>query len=177
MINNFQRSLDNILKAEGGFTDDPRDPGNHLSDGRAGCTNMGVTQAAWEEFVGHKVSTADMKALTKEQVGKFYKTRYWDRVQGDALPIGLDFLAASFAINAGVGSSAKLIQKCINAVPDGMIGPRTLQTIAGVDSKELIEKFSEAKEHYYQSLKTFPVYGKGWINRVNSEKAIALSML
>ena len=177
MINNFQKSLDSILKAEGGFSDDPRDPGNHLSDGRAGCTNMGVTQAAWEEYVGHKVSVADMKALTKEQVGKFYKSKFWDRVQADALPIGLDFLATSFAINAGVGSSAKLLQKCINAIPDGMIGPRTLQAIAGVDTKELIEKFSKAKEHYYQMLKTFPIYGHGWLNRVASEKTIALAML
>ena len=177
MISNFNRSLEAILKAEGGFTDDPRDPGNHLSDGRSGCTNMGVTQSAWEEYVGHKVSTADMKALTKEQIGKFYKSKYWDRVQGDALPIGIDFLATSFAINAGVGSSAKLLQKCINAVPDGMIGSRTLQAIAGVDGKELVEKFSEAKTHYYQTLKSFPVFGRGWINRVESEKAITLTML
>ena len=177
MINNFSKSLDNILKAEGGFTADPKDPGNHLPDGRAGCTNMGVTQAAWEEYLGHKVSIADMQALTKEQVGKFYKNKYWDRVMGDALPMGLDFLAASFAINAGVGSSAKLIQKCVNSVPDGMIGPRTLQVISGVDSKELIEKFSEAKEQYYKSLKLFSLYGHGWLNRVASEKAIALAML
>jgi lysozyme family protein len=177
MISNFSKSLDHVLQAEGGFTDDPRDAGNHLSDGRAGCTNMGVTQAAWEEYVGHKVSTADMKALTKEQVGKFYKNRYWDRVQADSLPVGIDFLAFSFAINAGVGSSAKLIQKAINVIPDGMIGPRTIQTIAGFDPKELVEKFSEAKEHYYSVLKTFPIYGKGWLNRVASEKTIALSML
>lgn len=177
MINNFSRSLDYILKAEGGFTADPKDPGNNLSDGRHGCTNMGVTQAAWEEYVGHKVSIANMQALTKEQIGKFYKNKYWDRVQADALPVGLDFLAASFAINAGVGSSAKLIQKCINAIPDGMIGPRTLQIIAGVDPKELIEKFSEAKEQYYKSLKLFSLYGHGWLNRVESEKVIALEML
>jgi lysozyme family protein len=177
MINNFNKSLEHILNAEGGFTADSKDPGNHLPDGRAGCTNMGVTQTAWEEYVGHKVSIADMQGLTKEQVGKFYKNKYWDRVQADALPTGIDFLATSFAINAGVGSSAKLLQKCINAVPDGMIGPRTLQVIAGVDSKELIEKFSEAKEQYYKSLKLFSLYGHGWLNRVESEKAIALAML
>lgn len=177
MINNFQKSLEHILKAEGGFTDDPRDPGNHLADGRAGCTNMGVTQTAWEEFVGHNVSTSDMKNLTKEQVGEFYKKRYWDRVQADALPIGIDFLAASFAINAGTGTSSKLMQKCINAVPDGAIGPRTLQAIAGYDPKELIEKFSQAKTEYYKGLKLFPIYGKGWLNRVESEKTKALAML
>jgi lysozyme family protein len=177
MIGNYDRSLDYILKAEGGFTDDPRDPGNKLDDGRMGCTNMGVTQAAWEEYVGHKVSTADMKALTKEQVGKFYKKRYWDRVQADSLPIGIDFLCASFAINAGPGTSVKLLQKCVNAIPDGIIGPRTQQTIAGYDPKELIEKFSQAKTTYYEGLKLFPVYGKGWLNRVKDEKAIALSML
>jgi len=177
MINNFEKSLANVLKAEGGFTDDPRDPGNHLPDGREGCTMMGVTQAAWETYVGHPVSKADMKALTKEQVGEFYKKKYWTPIQADALPVGIDFLAFSFAINSGVGSSAKRIQECVGATPDGMIGPRTLQFISSHDSKELVEKFSQAKENFYRSLKTFPTFGKGWLNRVESEKAIALAMI
>jgi lysozyme family protein len=177
MINNFSKSLEAVLKAEGGFTDDPRDPGNKLDDGRAGCTNMGVTQAAWETYLGHKVSTADMKSLTKEQVGEFYKKKYWTPIQADALPTGIDFLAFSFAINSGIGSSAKRIQECVGATPDGVIGPRTLQFIAGHDPKDLVEKFSQAKENFYRSLKTFPTFGKGWLNRVESEKAIALTML
>lgn len=177
MINNFPKALDNVLKAEGGFTDDQRDPGNHLPDGREGCTMMGVTQAAWETYVGHPVSKAYMKALTKEQVGEFYKKKYWNPIQADALPTGIDFLAFSFAINSGVGSSAKRIQECVGATPDGVIGPRTLQFISSHDPKELIEKFSQAKENFYRSLKTFPTFGKGWLNRVESEKAIALTML
>lgn len=177
MINNFERSLDHVLKAEGGFTDDPRDPGNRLPDGREGCTMMGVTQAAWETYLGHPVSKADMKALTKEEVGEFYKKKYWTPIQADALPMGIDFLAFSFAINSGVGSSAKRIQECVGATPDGVIGPRTLQFISSHDPKELVEKFSQVKENFYRSLKTFPVFGKGWLNRVAEEKAIALTML
>lgn len=177
MLNNFENALENVLKAEGGFTDDPRDPGNKLPDGREGCTMMGVTQAAWESYVGHPVSIADMKALTKEKVGEFYKKKYWTPIQGDALPTGIDFLAFSFAINSGVGSSAKRIQECVGATPDGVIGPRTLSVITNTDAKELIEKFSQAKENFYKSLKTFPTFGKGWLNRVESEKKIALTML
>ena len=63
MLNNFEKALDLILKDEGGFTTDVRDNGNKLPDGRAGSTNLGVTQANWETFVGHPVSWNDMRAL------------------------------------------------------------------------------------------------------------------
>ena len=56
METNYKTALDNILKSEGGFQDDHKDSGNKLPDGRKGCTNLGVTQAAWESYVGHKVS-------------------------------------------------------------------------------------------------------------------------
>jgi len=64
----FTAALDHVLGHEAGFQDDPRDEGNKLPDGRRGCTNLGVTQAVWETYVGHKVSAADMKALTPTKV-------------------------------------------------------------------------------------------------------------
>lgn len=56
MQNNFEKSLALVLKSEGGFTTDVRDNGNKLPDGRAGSTNLGVTQANWEAFVGDRKS-------------------------------------------------------------------------------------------------------------------------
>jgi lysozyme family protein len=64
MINNLEQALALVLKSEDGFTIDPRDNGNKLPDGRAGSTNLGVTQAAWEAYVGHPVTWSDMKSLT-----------------------------------------------------------------------------------------------------------------
>jgi len=177
MINNFEKSLELVLKSEGGFTDNPKDPGNHLDDGRQGYTNLGVTQKAWEEFVGHKVSTADMKALTPEKVAPFYQQKYWNPVYGQVLSKGIDYLCLDFAINAGPGRCVKTLQSAIGCVPDGVVGPRTMELIKQADPADLINKFSDAKIRFYEGLPTFPTFGKGWLARVETVRKAALEML
>lgn len=177
MKNNFEQSLTNLLGSEGGYQDDPKDSGNYLFDGRKGCTNWGVTQSAWEAYVGHKVSNADMRNLTKEKISDFYRKKYWNACQCDALPSAIDYLVFDFAVNSGPGTAIKRLQESINCAPDGVVGPRTLQYINSFNTTDLINKYSAAKELYYKSLKSFPVFGKGWLNRVNEVKQIALRML
>ena len=177
MQSNFEKAITAVLKSEGGFTDDPRDPGNRLPDGRKGCTNLGVTQAAWEAYVGHPVSEADMRALTPEKVSPFYKRKFWDVVHGDDLPIGVDYLSFDFAINAGPGRSIKTLQEALGVTADGAIGPGTLSAIHAADPKELVEKFSEMKDNFYKSLPTFGTFGAGWLRRVAEVKVLADSMI
>jgi lysozyme family protein len=69
-----------------------------------------------------------------------------------------------------------LLQSAIGCVPDGVIGPRTRELISASNSANIIAKFSEARREYYESLKTFPIFGKGWLNRVDHEEAQALQM-
>ena len=174
---NYNTALQHILKSEGGFQDDPRDNGNRLSDGRKGCTNLGVTQAAWEAYVGHKVSTADMKALTPKKVSPFYKHKYWDLVHGDDLPNGVDYLAFDFAINAGAGRAIKTLQTAVGVTADGAIGPKTLQAVKDIDSKKLINKYTDAKEVFYRSLPSFDIYGKGWLARTSAVDITAKTLI
>ena len=166
-----------MIDSEGGFQDDPRDSGNQLADGRRGCTNLGVTQAVWEEYVGHKVSTQDMRNLTPALVEPMYRRKYWDACRCNDLPNGVDYLVFDFAVNAGVGRSAKTLQSAVGATPDGAIGPMTLAAINSYPPAELIEKFSQAKEAFYRSLDTFETYGTGWLNRVADVKLKASSMV
>lgn len=177
MIGNFERCLKLLLVSEGGFTDDERDSGNTLPDGRKGSTMLGVTQSNWEIFVGHKVSHADMKALTIQKVSSFYKFKYWNPCYCDALPIGLDYLLFDFGVNAGTGRSVKVFQQSIGAFPDGVIGPKTMALIKSKDQAYLIDKFSLAKEEYYRSLKSFPIFGKGWLNRITEVENLAMDMI
>jgi len=176
MIENFNKALELVLKEEGGFTTDVRDNGNKLPDGRAGSTNLGVTQANWEAFVGHPVTWNDMRALTPTIVTPFYKRKYWDMVHGDELPNGVDYMAFDFAVNAGVGRAIKLLQQAVGVSQDGAIGPMTLSAIRAIPAKQLVDRYSDAKEAWYKSLNN-ATYQKGWLNRVARVETIATNMV
>ena len=177
MINNFEQSFNLVIKSEGGFTNDQRDIGNHLPDGRQGSTMLGCTQANWEAYVGHQVTQDDMKKLTKEDVKPLYKKNYWDAVLGDLLPSGLDYAAFDFAINAGSNASRKMVQIAVDVNNDGIFGPATLKAIQNADAKDVLGRFTSAKIKFYQSLSNFEVYGKGWLKRCADVQQIANEMI
>jgi lysozyme family protein len=171
MKSNWERSFELMLVSEGGYADL-----SHLGD-TGGRTNLGVTQRVWEEWVGRESNEKEMRSLTKEMVKPLYKRKFWDACRCDDLPPGIDYLVFDMAVNAGVGRSAKLLQQCVGVSVDGMIGPITITAVKSKDTEELIEKFSEARELFYRGLKTFDVFGRGWLNRVNHSNANALLMV
>jgi lysozyme family protein len=169
MISNWQKSFELMLKSEGGYVNNPADPG--------GMTNLGVTKATWENWVGRESDEAEMRGLTPEKVEPLYKKKYWDAVRGDELPPGISYLCFDFAVNAGAGRSIKTLQTAVGVTPDGGFGPMTMAAVQAVDPVELIERFSQAKEDFYRSLTTFSTFGKGWLNRVADVKVKASAML
>jgi lysozyme family protein len=169
MNENFKSSLEHVLKSEGGFVNNPKDPG--------GMTNLGVTKATWESFVGHPVSEADMKALTPEKVAPMYENKYWDACKCDDLPSGVDYLVFDFAVNAGPGRSIKTLQKALGLTEDGAIGPETLHSCVIMDRGELIARFTTTKEEFYKSLKTFDTFGAGWLKRCAEVQGVAQIMV
>jgi lysozyme family protein len=169
MLSNWDNSFKLMLKSEGGFVNHPSDPG--------GMTNLGVTKATWENWVGRESDEAEMRGLTPEKVEPLYKKKYFDAVRGDELPMGLDYLMFDFAVNAGAGRAIKTLQTAVGVTPDGGFGPMTMAAVQAVDPVDLIERFSQAKEDFYRSLTTFATFGKGWLNRVADVKVKASSML
>jgi len=169
MNSNWQKSFELMLKSEGGYVNNPADPG--------GRTNLGVTQATWESWVGRPSDEAEMRSLTPSKVEPLYKQRYWDAVRGDDLPVGLDYLVFDFAVNAGPGRAIKLLQTATGQTPDGAFGPITMSAVQAADPVILIIEFSHAKEDFYRSLAQFPTFGKGWLNRVADVRNKAISML
>ena len=158
-----------MLQSEGGFSNHPSDPG--------GMTNLGVTKATWENWVGRESNEAEMRGLTAEKVEPLYKNKYWDAVRGDELKVGIDYLMFDFAVNAGAGRAIKTLQTSIGVPADGGFGPITMAAVKSFEPINLIERFSQTKEDFYQSLSTFDVFGKGWLNRVAKVKAEALKMV
>ena len=83
-----------IFKAEGGYSDNPEDPG--------GPTNFGITLATLRAYEGDPNLTADdVKNLTPAVAKEIYRTAYWNRMQCGALPVGLDLEVFDFGVNSG----------------------------------------------------------------------------
>ena len=169
MIDNFDKCLEMLLEHEGGFVNHPRDPG--------GMTNLGVTQRVYERWVGKKVTEKDMRDLTVEQVAPIYKNDYWNKCKCDDLPSGLDWSVFDWAVNSGPGRSAKALQGIIGATQDGGIGPLTLKLIEQHDPKEMINKMHDKRQGFYEGLKTFDTFGKGWSRRNLETRQKALELL
>ena len=169
-MSNFEKCLEIILHHEGGYVNHPKDPG--------GETNLGVTKRVYEEWGG----TKDMKDLTVEDVAPIYKKNYWDRVKGDDLPNGLDLCIFDFAVNAGPGRAAKMIQKMIGVTVDGGIGPNTLRALGLYEEEvggvaEVILEYQKQRQLYYESLSTFDTFGRGWTRRVDETTITATEMI
>jgi lysozyme family protein len=170
--NNFEKCLAITLREEGGFVNNPADPG--------GMTNLGVTKNQWEKYVGHEVTEEDMRALTPAIVSPFYQKMYWNVVDGDNLPIGFDLCVFDFAVNAGPGRSAMKLQEMLCVTQDGGIGPITISKLQEYETahgqQTTIMNFQNIRTQYYESLPGFGTFGKGWLRRVNEITALALNM-
>jgi lysozyme family protein len=165
---NFNSCLAFVLSAEGGYVDDPLDPG--------GATNLGITLRVLSEWRHTAVTKIDVQNLTRDEAGPIYRARYWNVVHGDNLPAGVDLMVFDAGVNLGSGRSARMLQAAVGAAEDGAIGPETLTAMGGHHDSDLISKLANAREAYYQSLSTFSHFGAGWTARVNRVKQLALRM-
>ena len=169
MEDNFEQCLALVLKHEGGYVDHPKDPG--------GRTNRGVTQKVWEEWVGHPVDEAAMRALTVQDVAPLYKKNYWDKIKGDRLPMGVDYACFDLAVNSGVGRAAKTLQQAVGVSADGAIGPATLDAVEAADARSLATEICDLRLKFLQSLPTFATFGRGWSRRVAEVEETAFKMV
>jgi hypothetical protein len=165
---NFSRCFELVLKQEGGFVDNPADPG--------GATNMGITKATLEHFRGEAVTVDDVRNLKKEEAGQIYQARYWNALNCDALPAGLDLIVFDFGVNSGPTRAARLLQATAGAKDDGAIGPSTLGAIKANDVAEIIKLYSQRRLEFLQNLPTFGEFGRGWTRRVTEIRDAALAM-
>jgi len=87
MNDNFNLALAFTLRWEGGFSDDPYDPG--------GQTKYGISKAAYPDV--------DIKSLTKEEAALLYKKDYWDKAGCEKMEKKLAIAVFDTAVNCGVG--------------------------------------------------------------------------
>jgi lysozyme family protein len=154
----FDQAIKIVLKYEGGYTNDLKDPG--------GETNYGICK--------RQFPNVDIKNLTIEEAKDIYFLRYWSAMKLDGIKNSLLKLHLfDMGVNAGQSTSIKLLQNILNIKDDGCIGPITLKAINDYpDQSELSQRFALIRLDFYQkktvdnpNLKKFL---KGWQNRVNA---------
>ena len=169
MMRNFSEVLKHTLVDEGGFSDHPSDPG--------GATMKGITLAVYREYKRNPhLTPTDLRIIGDDEVEEIYRKRYWNLCQCDVLPSGIDACVFDTAVNSGPGRAIKFLQESLGVTPDGAIGAGTLAALAKADPKLLILDYINKRQSYLESLKTFPIFGKGWTARVSRLKDLALKI-
>lgn len=159
MKKNFDKSLTMLLAHEGGYNNNPHDPG--------GMTNLGVTRKTWEAYTDHDVTEADMRALTPAKVAPLYRDRYWNAVRADELPSGVDHAVFDFSVHSGPIRAIRTLQIVLDIPADGRIGPRTLKAVAMTPAQVIIADLTDARIAFLKGLAAYDKFGRGWIRRVN----------
>ncbi|WP_396195310.1 glycoside hydrolase family 108 protein [Flavobacterium sp.] len=189
--NTFDKRVNNIIDAEGGFSFDPIDPG--------GATNKGISWKVWqanaESILGIEPNIENLEMLTNEQAKAMYKVLYWNKIKCDEITDGdLRYLLFDFYVNAGSNAIITL-KKTLNSLGynltlNGLVDDNLINLInAHQDQINLYNSFKSKRVNYYNNLvnastsryiakypnatsqqlltNTLKKFQNGWLNRAN----------
>ncbi len=158
MTSGFMEAMEFVLKWEGGYVNDPIDPG--------GETNFGISK--------RKYPILDIKNLKKEQAINIYFHDYWVPAKCEMMNSPLSMVHMDCAVNSGIHQAAIILQRAIGVDDDGLIGPITIETIRNKDADTVAILAIAEREHFYRVLvEQKPELNKflnGWLNRCESLK-------
>jgi lysozyme family protein len=173
MEDRFEICVAFTLRQEGGYVDDPADPG--------GATNMGITLATYREWSDDpRLGDLQVKDMTLKTASAIYRSRYWNPLRADALPPGVDLSVFDMGVNAGISRAARLLQQALGFIGDqvdGSIGPGTLAAADRLDARTLVNNLADRQTAYYRSLANFPIFGNGWLRRTKARRDAALALI
>jgi lysozyme family protein len=147
---NFDTAFSRLIGHEGGYVNDPRDPG--------GETKYGISKRAYPDV--------DIKGLTADQAAAIYLRDYWNRARCSELPPPVAFQVFDTAVNSGIGQSIRFLQRAVGVADDGQVGQLTLNAVRRLDPEVVVARFNGQRLDFMTKLSTWDVFGKGWARRV-----------
>lgn len=158
MDQNFDVFVERVLLHEGGYSNNPRDPG--------GETNFGVTRRfAWKW--GYR---KDMKTMSRDQAKDLYKVGIWYHYELPAFSPIIGFQAFDAFINHSPTRVIRWLQQCTLVEDDGIIGKITLESLRKSDPVAVSEEFLNKREDYFKKHPDLPLF-PGWLTRVKLNRA------
>lgn len=177
----FDAVIGKTLHHEGGFVNDPDDPG--------GATNFGISIRFLKSsprydtsgfLVGDldhdgDIDISDMRQMTREEAVSIYREYFWDKFGYDRLiDENLAFQVFDMTVNAGAKIAQKLVQRSLHAVGkpvaiDGILGNQSYGAIASVSSDALVAAYKSERAGFYRQISTsnpkLRKFLKGWLRR------------
>jgi lysozyme family protein len=161
---NYDKALPRVLVYEGGYVDDPHDPG--------GATNKGVTHLTYDTYrASHGLPLRPVAQATDAEIADIYRGMYWSLCRCDELPAGVDFAVFDAAVNSGPGAAGRWLQQALGAdyrgQVDGLIGRGTVAAAdAAKDEDLLVAGICARRMATLKTNKNWKRYGNGWSARV-----------
>jgi lysozyme family protein len=145
----FETWVAMVLNHEGGYVCDPHDPG--------GETCYGISKRSYPDV--------DIEGLTRAEASAIYRRDFWDQIRGDDLPPPVAYCVGDMAVNAGVGTAVRQLQRALGLRADGIVGAETIRVAYQADLRSLLDVLTELRVEHYMTLPAFHRYGGGWVNR------------
>jgi lysozyme family protein len=169
----FDQSFENLLPWEGGFGDDPRDPG--------GATNLGIIQSEYSAFRQRKgLQTQSVRYITKGEAREIYLNEYWDRLSCGQFDPGVANALFDSGVNSGIGRGSLWLQQAINSVigevivpENGTVGAATITKANQLHPGDIIDRLLAIRLAFDKRARNpntgellWPAFGGGWADRI-----------
>lgn len=148
----FDAAFERLIGHEGGYVNNPRDPG--------GETKFGISKRAYPG--------EDIAGMTLDRAKLIYRRGYWGPAGCDAVPDAIRFDLFDMAVNAGVRTAIKALQRSVGETDDGIIGPRTLQAVSSMPAPRIVARFNGERLARLADDVNWPAFGRGWARRIAS---------
>lgn len=144
----FDTAFARLIDSEGGYSNNPEDPG--------GETKFGISKRSYPDV--------DIANLTIDGAKAIYFRDFWEPL-GAAHP-AIKFQCFDFAVNSGIQTAIRKLQAAVGVADDGHWGPVSAAALTKMDLNDVLMRFAAQRLLFMTSLSTWPTFGKGWARRV-----------
>lgn len=146
----FDTAFERSMGHEGGYTSGAGDPG--------GETNWGISKRSYPHL--------DIAHLTREGAKAIYLSDFWTRLHADRLPDGVVYQLFDFAINSGIETAVRYLQRALRVADDGYWGPVSQAAADRTSESDMIMDLCAERLDYMTRLSNWSVAGRGWARRI-----------